>query len=303
MIAERYKEQTMRSALLSLAALTACGWILRAAEPQPEPRAPVAGQPFDDREIAGYLEKEGRQLLAKGKVKALKAAARKCSIPLLSQRGDKTTLPQVAGTAEQATVVLGEFFKEKKSAEIQFSCAAGGFFVAENGLLVTSLHVVGEKTSRGFVALTRDGRVFPVREALAADPVDDLVVLQLDAADDVKFPTLPLSPNVAPIGTNVAVMSHPDEHYWMLTTGVVARNTLWRGEKGVEHYVCVTADFAKGSSGCPILDDRGNVVAIVNNTQSVYYDDDGKKKQLDLQMVVKNATPAWVARGLFEQAP
>ena len=294
----------MRPALLLLAVIAACAWPLRSAEPPPpEPRAPVAGQPFDDREIAGYFEKEGRQLFAKGKVKTIKAPARKCSIPLASQRADKPTMAQVAGQAEQATVVLGEFFKEKKISEIQFSCAAGGFFVAENGLLVTSLHVVGEKMSRGFVAMTRDGRVFPVREALAADPVDDIVVLQLDVPDDARFPTLPLSSNVAPIGTTVAVMSHPDEHYWMLTTGVVARNTLWRGGKGVEHYVCVTADFAKGSSGCPILDDRGNVVAIVNNTQSVYYDDDGKKKQLDLQMVVKNATPAWVARGLFEQAP
>ena len=165
MIAERYKERTMRSALLSLAALTACGWILRAAEPQPEPRAPVAGQPFDDREIAGYLEKEGRQLLAKGKVKALKAAARKCSIPLLSQRGDKTNLPQVAGTAEQATVVLGEFFKEKKSAEIQFSCAAGGFFVAENGLLC-----LGPGTLRG----SGDRTLFPrptTRRPASAVPV------------------------------------------------------------------------------------------------------------------------------------
>ena len=294
----------MRFALLPLAAVTACVAFVRAAEPPGlEPRAPVTGQPFDDREIAGYLEKEGRQLLAKGKVKALKKAGRKCSIPLGSQRPEKGTLSQVATQAEQATVILGEFFKEKKSAEIQFSCAAGGFFVAEHGLLVTSLHVVSEKTSRGFVAMTRDGRVFAVREALAADPVDDLVLLQVDAADDVKFPFLSLSSDVPTIGTNVAVMSHPDEHYWMLTTGVVARNTLWRGDKGIEHYVCVTADFAKGSSGCPILDDRGNVVAIVNNTQSVYYDDDGKKKQMDLQMVVKNATPAWVARGLFEQAP
>ena len=40
----------------------------------------------------------------------------------------------------------------------------------------------------------------------------------------------------------------------------------------------------------------GAVVGIVNNTESIYYDDDGKKKQTDLQMVVKNAA---MPRGLI----
>ena len=63
----------------------------------------------------------------------------------------------------------------------------------------------------------------------------------------------------------------------------------------------ITADFAKGSSGCPVLDEElYNVIGIVNNTESIYYDDDGHKKQLDLQMVVKNATPSWAVLPLVE---
>lgn len=64
----------------------------------------------------------------------------------------------------------------------------------------------------------------------------------------------------------------------------------------------ITADFAKGSSGCPVLDECGAVVGIVNNTESIYYDDDGKKKQTDLQMVVKNATPSWAVRPMIDTA-
>lgn len=268
-------------------------------EPEPPPRAPVAGQPFDDREIVSYLEAEGRKLMAAKPLAVLKSAPLQCALPLASPGAEKLALPEVASRAEAATVVLGEFFREGKRKGPQFASAAGGFFITPGGALLTCLHVINEKDSLGFVAMTRDGRVYPVRAALAADPVQDLVVLQLDAPEGVAFPTLSLATAPSPVGSAVSVMSHPDEHFWMLTTGAVARNTLWRAAHGDEFFTCITADFAKGSSGCPVLDECGNVIAIVNNTESLYYDDDGKKKQLDLQMVVKNATSAWVARRQF----
>jgi S1-C subfamily serine protease len=270
-------------------------------QPEPPARAPIIGESFDDREILGHLEAEGRKLLAAKRVSPIKAVARRCSLPLAGATREKLPLADVASRAEAATVVLGEFFKEEKHHGVQFASAAGGFFVGPHGVVLTSLHVITEKDSRGFVAMTRDGRVFPVREALSVNSVQDLVVLQLEMPDDASFPTLPLALAASPLGSPIAVMSHPDEHFWMLTTGVVARNTVWRSEHGDEHYTCITADFAKGSSGCPVLDECGNVVAVVNNTESVYYDTDGKKKQLDLQMVIKNATPGWVARSLFTE--
>ena len=260
------------------------------------PRAPIIGQPFDDGEVIRYLEAEGRKLFKAGRVKPITTAARRCSLRLPEQRTEKISLPDAAQRAEAATVVLGEFFREKET--IAFSSAAGGFFVSESGAIVTSLHVLREKDSRGFVALLRDGRVFPVLEALAADPVEDLVVLQLEVPEGGKVIALPLASEPAPMGGNVAVMSHPEEHFYVLTTGVVGRHTIWREEKGDAHFMTINADFAKGSSGCPVFDERGVVVGIVNNTESIYYDDDGKRRQVDLQMVVKNATPSWVLRHL-----
>lgn len=267
----------------------------RAAHPRP----PVSGEPFDDSEIIRYLEIEGRKLYRAGKVKPLATIPRRCSMRLSSSNGEKMPLPEAARRVEAATVVLGEFFREKKN--LVFSSAAGGFFIGENGALVTSLHVVREKDSQGFVALLRDGRVFAVREAVAAHANADLVVLQLDLPEGAKVPALSLAPEPAPVGAPIAVISHPEEHFFLLTTGVVGRHTVWREEKGESHFMSINADFAKGSSGCPVFDERGVVVGIVNNTESIYFNDDAKRRQIDLQMVVKNATPSWVLRRMVAE--
>jgi hypothetical protein len=55
--------------------------------------------------------------------------------------------------------------------------------------------------------------------------------------------------------------------------------------------VSITADFARGSSGAPVLNDQGQVVAIVKSTDSVYYSENDER-QRDLQMVFKTCIPA-----------
>ncbi len=260
-----------------------------------QPRAPVAGQPFDDREIELYLEAEGQKLWTAGRIQPLQFTRRTCEWRPAATATEKLAGPALAARAEAATLVLGEFARENKKREASFSVAGGAFVISASGVCLTSLHVTREKASRGFCAMTRDGRVFPVREVLACEPVNDLVILQLDLPEGVTLPALPLAREPAPIGTPVVVMSHPDNRFFLLSTGHVARHTLWRTEAGDEAFMTITADFAKGSSGCPVLDEYGAVVGIVNNTESIYYDDDGRKKQTDLQMVVKNATPAWAA--------
>ena len=269
----------------------------------PEPRAPHAGQPFDDREVSLFLEIEGRKLFLNGRCGKLAFEQRACGLPLPEVREERPGWPAVAARAEAATVVLGEFYREAKSRKDEFSTAAGGFVITPGGACVTSLHVVNGKGARGFVALTRDGRVLPVREVLAADPVEDLAIVQLDLPEGETISALPLATDPAPVGTAVGVMSHPDERFYLFTMGSVGRHTVWRERGGAEHFMSITADFAKGSSGCPVLDERGAVVGVVNNTESIYYDDDGKKKQTDLQMVVKNATPSWVVRAMAMGKP
>lgn len=272
----------------------------RPAVPLLQPRAPIAGQPFDDREVELYFENAARKLWDDGHVSVLKFERRTCALPLPESGQEKLSAPVIAARAEAATLVLGEFSREPKKREPTFGVAGGAFVIGETGICVTSLHVIQEKTARGFCAMMRDGRVFAVREVLASEPVNDLVILQLDVPEGAKLPTLPVALDPTPVGTPAFVVSHPDNRFYLLSTGHVARHTLWRTEAGEEAFMTITADFAKGSSGCPVLDERGAVIGIVNNTESIYYDDDGRKKQTDLQMVVKNATPAWAVRAMLD---
>ncbi len=293
-------------AAITAAAVLAITAIAREKQkpPTPEPvataRAPQAGKAFDDLELDAFLEKETRRLLADNKLGALKLDGRKWIVALPTPTVEKCAWPEVASRAEASTLVLGEIYRDGKSKKDEFSVAAGGFVISESGAIVTCLHVATEKGTRGLSALTRDGRVFAVREALAADPGNDLVILQLDLPAGTTLPALPLAAEPAPMAATIGVMSHPEEHFWMWTTGVVARQSVIHDESGEHHFTTITAEFAKGSSGCPVLDERGNAVGVVNNTESIYYEDDGKRKQLDLQMVVRNVTPGWVVRRMVE---
>jgi S1-C subfamily serine protease len=244
---------------------------------------------------------ESRKLFTAKRINPLHFERHVCGLQLATPTTAKLEGPVIAARAEAATLVLGEFSRETKKSDIQFDVAGGGFMIAP-GVCLTSLHVAKDKTAKGFCALTRDGRVFPIRDVLAFEPINDLALLQLDLPEGVDLPVLPLAREPAPAGSPVFVMSHPANRYFLLSTGYVARHTLWRTQAGVEAFMTVTADFAKGSSGCPVLDEHGAVIGVVNNTESIYYDDDGHRKQLDLQMVVKNATPSWAVLPMIEGA-
>ena len=65
----------------------------------------------------------------------------------------------------------------------------------------------------------------------------------------------------------------------------------------------ITADYAKGSSGGPVLNPAGEVVGMVSSTQSIYYESDNGQPKGPLQMVVKNCVPVDAVKQLLPASP
>ena len=95
----------------------------------------------------------------------------------------------------------------------------------------------------------------------------------------------------APVGSAVSVISHPDGRFFCYTAGVVSRYMKIQAAGQTADAMAITADYARGSSGAPVLNSQGQVVAVVSSTESIYYTQEGQR-QLNLQMVFRTCIPA-----------
>lgn len=271
----------------------------------PASTAPV--QPIDDAELTEQLE-QGAQLLHEGgrtvpmatlieQLKRRESGERAPKSAVMGSPFGKaaTGAARSAGPrsnrelyrqARAAVLVIGNLYNCGKCEKWHVG-QASGFVISADGLAVTNHHVVDRAENTTLVAMTSDGQVFPVREVIAASKADDLAILRLDAHG---LTPLPIARSAAP-GDGVRVISHPDGFHYTLTAGIVSRTFIGQRAGQKVPVLQITADFAKGSSGAPVLDDRGAVVGVVSYTKSIHHDNGADRKR-NLQMVMKNCTPS-----------
>jgi serine protease Do len=195
----------------------------------------------------------------------------------------KVLTPAAAYALRRSSVVVITGVSRSQDRSHWHMTTSAGFAITGAGVVATNYHVVANAETEALGVVTEDGRVYAVREVLAADQGADAAILLTDARN---LKPIPLATGAA-TGSPVTCISHPDGRFYMLTTGVISRRYRERGELRLS----ITADYAKGSSGGPILDEAGNAVAMVASTESIYYDErDGIAE--NLQMVVKQCVPA-----------
>ena len=173
---------------------------------------------------------------------------------------------------------------------------ATGFVIHPSGIVVTNYHVVDLPGSPVLAAQTPEGSIHPVTEVLAVSPFADIAVCRLGGAAGLE--PLPLIADAKP-GLRLHALSHPDGALYSFTEGILSRYFVHRADGQAKTMFTTTVDFAVGSSGGPLVDDRGNVVGMVSSTLAVYAgtdDDHGAGREEaspgDFQMGLNMCVPA-----------
>ena len=195
------------------------------------------------------------------------------SVPVVA-RTAATTEPAAAIKTTDAVTPKGETRNGEQPPDVLFAHASpsvvrivtrdedfrimgfgSGFFVSQEGLIVTNYHVI-----RGaiFASVVRsDNSTLFVEGLLASDPKADLALLKVTGSG---FPVLPVGDVEPPkIGTKVFAIGNPEGFTNSLSEGLISGVREW-GE-GVSA-VQTTAPISHGSSGGPLMTADGTVVGV-----------------------------------------
>jgi serine protease Do len=168
----------------------------------------------------------------------------------------KTTIEKSVDTVSEAVVKI--------------SCPGGtgsGFFINEDGFLITNYHVV-EKETRIEVTVFRkakngfETKKFKKVKIEAINPFVDLALLKIEDLGDTKLPFVYLG-DISRInaGEEVFAIGNPLGLERTVTNGVIS--TKNRAFEGLL-YIQTNADINPGNSGGPLFNLAGEVIGVTN---------------------------------------
>ena len=134
-----------------------------------------------------------------------------------------------------------------------------GVILDTAGHIVTNCHVV-----RGAVALKvklADGRTFDDVKLVGADPLTDVAVLKIDAAE--LTPAQWGDSDAVDVGDPVLAVGNPFGFSQTVSTGIVS--AVGRSDVGIldyESFVQTDASINQGNSGGPLVNLKGEIVGI-----------------------------------------
>lgn len=245
----------------------------------------------NDRQIKATLYRRGNQLLNASDVvtgekirEQLAACPESIALQIPAIQNDDAE--SVFKRSYRSTLIVGNLYDCGRCNNKHLG-SGGGVVLTADGLVLTNYHVIDNEQTLNFMAMTCDGKVFPVVEVVAANKVADLAIIRIDAQGLTPAPLATAEPD--PL-TDLFVISHPHQRYFLTTEGILSRYSSGKGSrKSRPNWMEITAVFSQGSSGCGVFNRDGELIGLVSRKETVFSrDDDGKPEQT---MIIKKCVP------------
>jgi len=150
------------------------------------------------------------------------------------------------------SVVVIQRYDERK----QKTGIGTGFFVSSGGNVMTNHHVLRGAASADIKVSS--GKVYPVGNVLAEDPENDLIMVSVQIpAHEVQ--ALSVRASLPAIGERVVVIGSPMGLDQTVSDGIVSAIRELQGSRKI---IQITAPISPGSSGSPVVDMKGDVIAV-----------------------------------------
>ncbi|WP_065218343.1 MULTISPECIES: S1 family peptidase [Butyricimonas] len=267
-----------------------------------------------NKQVTAFLEKNDSNRINSVREKILSTmhADGKVHTDVKLPKSRKKTLTgeDIYRLCKESSMVYCKAVWNGKSKQVETSVLATAIVLTEDGICVTNYHVLAEIILSGAMQfywandllrflVDAKGNVFPVKEVLACDAAADMAIFRVDVGDK-RLKPIPLG-QPAREGARVYCLAHPHGKLFFMTEGIVNRNVTERRSEFNGRPVAVmqiSAEYAVGSSGGPIIDERGNLVGMVSRTETLYGD---QEAQRNYQMTLKSTVPVKTIREKFER--
>ena len=185
--------------------------------------------------------------------KTIQAPAIKPVLPSLPKQKEETTenLPSLIKRIKPSTVII--FVYDDKG---EFLKLGSGFFISQNGDVVTNYHVIQGASSAEIK--TADEKTYPITYIVAGDKQNDVIRLSVNIPFKDVHP-LSLSKTSPEVGERIIVYGSPLGLENTVSDGIVS---AIRDIPDYGRIIQITAPISPGSSGSPVLNMQGEVIGI-----------------------------------------
>jgi serine protease Do len=163
--------------------------------------------------------------------------------------------------AKSTILIASAYNSHHHATQASWKGFGAGFFVDEQGSIVTNAHVV-DGTAKITVTL-HDGRRLPA-ELIGRDPLTDVALIRVALPKGAAVPAHLADSDKLEIGQKVLAIGHPFGFGYSFSTGIISGfgKLMDTKQEVFQRAIQTTAPINPGNSGGPLVDSDGRVVGI-----------------------------------------